>query len=324
MAVCLNASTTAVAVAGLLFVGMSFAPRADASLRCSYAPAPTHALTIAVDGRSYAEISRRGQEILVNGFLDTRGGHKPLGPKACSGGVPTVLNTDTISVLVRGDSLRTGAELFLRGGPFAPGVGPEPEGAAEIEIQFSGDSVPAIVTGTSRADEFHWGPGGANAGLNLNPGNAGDRDVDLTVRGRDSSVGAFGAGGNDTIIPARGVATSGDLFFVDGGRGNDRLVAPRNVSSTLLGGPGNDTLTGGKLFDFLAGHQGNDRVTGNSGRDEIDGGPGSDLLLGGPGRDVIGSRDGRRDRVRCGGGRDRVSADRRDRLRGCERVRRVR
>jgi Ca2+-binding RTX toxin-like protein len=272
-----------------------------------------------VDGNSYAEISRRGQEILVSEFQFSEFRSKPLGPKACSGGVPTVVNTDTIDVLVRGDSDVTTPELLLNGGPFAPGVTPEPEGAPEIEIQFRGEFVPAIVTGTPRADEFQWGPGGANAGLNLNPRSNDDHDVDFTVRGKGSDVGADGAGGNDRVIPAPGVATSGDVF-ADGGNGNDRLIAPRKAASVMNGGAGNDVLTGGELHDLLSGNGGNDRVAGNSGRDEIDGGRGRDLLLGGRGHDAIVSRDGRRDRVRCGPGRDRVRADRRDRLHGCERV----
>jgi hypothetical protein len=46
------------------------------------------------------------------------------------------------------------------------------------------------------------------------------------------------------------------------------------------------------------------------------------LIDGGAGADIIDAVDGRADRVRCGSGRDRVRADKFDRLRGCERVRR--
>jgi Ca2+-binding RTX toxin-like protein len=307
-------------VAGLFSLGMAVAPGAHASVSCSYAPAPAYVLTVAVDGNSSsAEVSRHGDQILVTEFrydsdFVSDEGH----PRACSGGVPTVHNTDTVNVLVRGDP-DLGADLVLEGGPFAPGVKPEPEGAPEIEIQFSGRYVLALATGTARADEFRWGPGGSNAGLNLNPGSPGDRDVDLTVKSKSSAVGADGAAGNDTIIPAPGTPAVGDVF-ADGGSGADRLVAPRNAASVMNGGPGRDALIGGRLHDLLSGNGGNDRVAGNAGRDDIDGGRGNDLLLGGRGRDVIASRDGRRDTVRCGPGRDRVRADRRDRLRGCERA----
>jgi hypothetical protein len=43
-------------------------------------------------------------------------------------------------------------------------------------------------------------------------------------------------------------------------------------------------------------------------------------VWGGAGNDVISARDGSRDVIDCGAGLDRVTADRRDRLRGCERV----
>lgn len=49
------------------------------------------------------------------------------------------------------------------------------------------------------------------------------------------------------------------------------------------------------------------------------GGPGPDVLRGGPGNDTVLVRDGGRDTVRCGAGRDRVLADRRDVVaRDCE------
>jgi hypothetical protein len=43
---------------------------------------------------------------------------------------------------------------------------------------------------------------------------------------------------------------------------------------------------------------------------------------GGPGRDRILAKDGTRESVDCGPGRDTVVADRKDRLRRCERVKR--
>ena len=52
------------------------------------------------------------------------------------------------------------------------------------------------------------------------------------------------------------------------------------------------------------------------------GGRGRDTISGGSGNDVINARDGEVDTVSCGPGRDTVRADRRDRVRGCERRRR--
>ena len=47
-------------------------------------------------------------------------------------------------------------------------------------------------------------------------------------------------------------------------------------------------------------------------------------MSGGTGSDVINAVDGARDTVLCGKGRDRVRADARDKLKGCEQVRRGR
>ena len=43
-------------------------------------------------------------------------------------------------------------------------------------------------------------------------------------------------------------------------------------------------------------------------------------MIAGRGNDRIFARDGRKDRISCGSGRDRVSADKIDVLTGCERV----
>jgi Ca2+-binding RTX toxin-like protein len=72
---------------------------------------------------------------------------------------------------------------------------------------------------------------------------------------------------------------------------------------------------------MLDGGAGNDRVAGSSGNDTLIGGTGADTLNGGAGADTINVRDGKRDTVRCGPGKDRARADKRDRLHGCERVR---
>jgi Ca2+-binding RTX toxin-like protein len=59
---------------------------------------------------------------------------------------------------------------------------------------------------------------------------------------------------------------------------------------------------------------------GGPGDDTISPGTGRDLIRAGAGNDVINARDGSRDVIECASGVDRVAADRRDRLRGCEQV----
>jgi Ca2+-binding RTX toxin-like protein len=158
----------------------------------------------------------------------------------------------------------------------------------------------------------------------ISTGDGADR---VTIAGGSSTV--LGGSGNDTIV-AVNASYGGTLR---GGAGDDRIRsrAPLYPSSgdVLEGGPGDDALSG---WDGqpLKGGSGNDRLTGSEQDDEMDGGSGNDRLVGragadrlkgGSGRDRIDSRDRSRDRVDCGRGRDRLRADRRDRVRRCERVR---
>ena len=113
-----------------------------------------------------------------------------------------------------------------------------------------------------------------------------------------------GTAGNDRL---NGTA-AGDR--ISGLAGNDR-ISGAGGADCLFGGPGADTLLGGS---------GNDRLDGGAGNDTLTGGTGTDALSGGTGNDVINAKDGRRESVNCGPGRDRVRADRNDRLVGCERV----
>ena len=100
---------------------------------------------------------------------------------------------------------------------------------------------------------------------------------------------------------------------LDGTDGKDRLA----------GGPGGQRIAGRGGADRIQGGSGDDCLDGGNGDDRLNGGPGNDSVRGGSGDDRISAADGDRDAITCGGGEDRVRADRKDRLRGCERVRRV-
>jgi Tol biopolymer transport system component len=78
-----------------------------------------------------------------------------------------------------------------------------------------------------------------------------------------------------------------------------------------LGTPNDDLLRGSILGDT---------VRTFAGDDDVHPGPGADDVDAGGGNDVVRARDATRDVVRCGPGRDRVFADRRDVVRGCEQV----
>jgi hypothetical protein len=307
----------AAAVASFVLLALSSVADASARVRCSYSGPPQNLLTVTADRSGDSpEITRRGKEIVV------REDREP--PIACSGGVATVLNTDSITFLLRGGL--PDASVLLAGGAFAPGATPEAEGVSEIEIEFRGQ-VWAVVYGTAGGDAFQWGPGSTHqAGLNLNAGDAGDQDVDvdITLSRAFASLLAKGLGGDDTIATSPRLVSPASVFS-GGGPGDDRVSAGPNAGGTLQGESGDDVLIASRLADNLIGGPGNDRLVGRRGSDRFDlfeGARGRDLILAGPGRDQITSRDSDRDRVRCGPGRDRVTADRKDRLRGCEVIRR--
>jgi Ca2+-binding RTX toxin-like protein len=91
-------------------------------------------------------------------------------------------------------------------------------------------------------------------------------------------------------------------------------------ANVLVGTAAANVLRGLGGNDRLFGRGGNDTLLGGTGNDFLDGGPGLDRLLGGPGNDTFKARDGQRDTIDCGPGRDIVTADRRDVVRGCEKV----
>lgn len=106
-----------------------------------------------------------------------------------------------------------------------------------------------------------------------------------------------------------------------GTAGDDRLLG-LGGNDLLKGLAGADCLYGGTGSDRLEGGTGNDDLNGGSGNDVLRGDKGTDGFRGNAGNDRIIATDGRRERIDCGKGRDTATVDRRDRVRGCERVRR--
>ncbi len=159
-----------------------------------------------------------------------------------------------------------------------------------------------------------------------------------TLRGTIAGDQIFGFGGNDRIMGFEGedcidAGVGNDWLWggdandkLLGGTGKDRLKGDDGRDS-LYGGASNDVLDGGFGRDMLAGGDGDDqllggadddRLFGEAGTDRLVGGKGSNLIDGGTGNDSINARNGVKDRVICGVGRDRVTADSVDRLNGCE------
>ncbi|HEX6117063.1 MAG TPA: hypothetical protein VFY99_08170 [Solirubrobacterales bacterium] len=157
-------------------------------------------------------------------------------------------------------------------------------------------------------------------------GAARDRNVELLVadpRGGGSGAGGGGGnGGGKPRCPSKIQGGTGDER-IKGTDGDDRINGA-DGRDRISGGKGRDCLRGGPGHDRVKGGPDDDRVAGGAGRDRLRGDRGADKLRSGGGRDRVYSADGKRDRVACGGGRDRAVADRKDRVRGCERVKRRR
>lgn len=142
------------------------------------------------------------------------------------------------------------------------------------------------LTGTPRADSVHL---------------LGGDDSYSGVVGNDR---LWGDAGND---------------YLNGGRGND-VIAGGVGSDQLVGMAGNDTLAGDAGPDTLYGQEGNDKLTGGAGNDKLIPGDGKDSVAAGAGNDYINAFDSRGagETINCGPGRDRVWADKADKLIGCE------
>ncbi|HEX8067366.1 MAG TPA: Calx-beta domain-containing protein [Thermoleophilaceae bacterium] len=125
------------------------------------------------------------------------------------------------------------------------------------------------------------------------------------LSGGDGADCLRGRGGNDRL---------------SGGDGDDSLSGEAG-HDRLSGGDGKDTLSGGDGRDSLSGGDGNDRLGGGKGNDRLSGGAGVNSYSAGDGNDVVSAANGRAERIDCGSGRrDRVTADRQDRVTRCETV----
>ena len=92
--------------------------------------------------------------------------------------------------------------------------------------------------------------------------------------------------------------------------GWDLVRRVRVAGCTRLGTQGADVVRGSLRTDVLCGFDGDDRIQAGEARDKVYAGPGADTIV---------VRDGAPDYVSCGAGRDKVFADRFDRLdRDCE------
>jgi PKD repeat protein len=202
---------------------------------------------------------------------------------------------------------------------------------------FDPDGDPIV----SRAWSFGDGAGATGSSASHAYSSAGTRSV--TFSAKDAS-GLTGSATHTVTVAAASGATPSGHALLPGACANRRVGSPAAEVLTgsaagdlLISGAGADRLFGQGGQDCLRGGAGKDRLNGGPGNDRLDGGPGKDVLVGGSGKDRIkagagdivkagtgndrvNAANGKPNRVACGKGRDRVRADRFDRLSGCERV----
>ena len=104
-------------------------------------------------------------------------------------------------------------------------------------------------------------------------------------------------------------------LLIDDPRRGFRPIRATNAAcaNRIVGTRRAERLRGTKRADLILARAGADKIRPRRGRD---------CVRAGRGNDRIKARDGTRDRIRCGRGRDVAFVDRRDRVKGCERVRR--
>jgi DNA-binding beta-propeller fold protein YncE/subtilisin-like proprotein convertase family protein len=155
-------------------------------------------------------------------------------------------------------------------------------------------------------------PGGPTPGNDLLNGTAAGETI-CGLAGNDT---INGRGGNDTLFGDACGKTAKPVFLAR---------APRDGNDTLNGGSGNDKLYGAGGNDKLSGGKGNDKLFGGGGNDRLTGGPGTNSYRGGAGNDTLNARNGKKETVDCGTGKkDKATVDKKDKTRGCEKVKRAR
>jgi Ca2+-binding RTX toxin-like protein len=115
----------------------------------------------------------------------------------------------------------------------------------------------------------------------------------IQTNGNDAAQVRFGD--NDTIVVEdNGETTSFHRAEVytnhvryQGRAGHDYFENHTNLTSSALGGAGNDVLIGGSSRDNLYGEDGDDLLDGRAGDDYLYGGDGNDQLHGGDGNDKL-------------------------------------
>ncbi len=268
---------------------------------CSF-DAGTATVTATIGSDASVTLERSGDEIWFDG-------------SHC--GTADVHNTDTIDITAPDAGPNVSLTISESGGAFVPGKTAEADGSDEIEIGAAMYDQPVTIEGRPVDDEISLGPNGADL---LQEDGDTDREVTFSPN-EQGTLNLLGGGGADEL---RIDAYDGT---VEGGSGQDTLVAGISQPATYDGGPGHDVMTypgldqlivrgtaadaatverlagtdtlvdletieGGHAADaFVASDAGNHFV-GNGGNDLLIGGDGDDRFFGRSGNDVLAVFDG--------------------------------
>jgi hypothetical protein len=251
-------ASLAVFAAACVLIG---APPASAAVTCSYDGLFKIASVDLTGPGDVVEIGVSTGEIVVT--------QSPGVQVTCSGGTPTVTNTNELQV----DGVGAQDDTVILNDPaaLAPGFSDEP-GDNEIEVSivlgaqsFGGDTLRLLAPGGGSS--FRWG----TLGINTNAASTeSEPDTDIVYLGEED-IDAFGG-------------TAVDMLSASGGAGTGD---PLDTPIAIDGGGGADIITGGAVGDFLTGGDGGDSLGGGDGDDLLDGGSGDDLIMGDAGSDAV-------------------------------------
>ena len=261
-------------LAAVSAIGLAAAPTADAATTCDFDPG-LGLVNVSMTNDNDTTLVAVG----ASGDIQVRGGGPVL---TCTGGSPTVTNTDTVLVVDNSDNPNTPASgdgntrvSIIDPGAFGPGKTLEQGNPAWSEIEFilngNNGNDELLLSGTPGADNWVLG----NGGVNWNAG-SGDPSPDSETLASTFSHILLDGGDGDNVISAQGGAGTGAAYS-------------RNTFLELSGGAGNDTLEGGDTItqgDQIRSSGGNDTLRGFAGNERLIPGPGDDTVDGGTGADV--------------------------------------
>jgi Ca2+-binding RTX toxin-like protein len=191
-----------------------------------------------------------------------------------------------------------GDGTFGAGKLLVVGNGPDAVAAGDL----NGDGVGDIVTANSQDNDLTLledVPGALESAITLGPGNIvqvtatpnndnasityANGVVTIVIDGLQESfpIGSINGinvnleGGNDSISVGEGVPSC----TINGGAGDDTIMAMNSANDMLLGGSGNDSIEAGSGKDTLHGGAGNDTLIGGGRGSKLNGNGGNDYVV---------------------------------------------